>query len=219
MACERPRDGNPLFCYTSATLENNDDLLYSSIRPNDPSLYSLRAFPPTTAPVPQPNSSDSPSRYFLKDDFADLNVSLYEPFIPIDLEENGSNHLKNVIAGGDDMPSTLPSTFQCEKVNPHTGRVGQDGIYHQTSQLGLGVTATGHLLEDHTPESSDPNPSLFRCHWKDCGYKGGFTRKGSLLRHVKNIHIEPYSFECPVEACSKHFNRKDNLDNHIRCKH
>ncbi|KAJ5100404.1 hypothetical protein N7456_006456 [Penicillium angulare] len=217
MDCGKSRDVNPFFYYTSATPENNHGLSHNLLRPDDPSLYSLGASYAASAQVQQPNSSNILPRYFFEDNVVDLEAPLYGPSTAIDLQGNGSYHMKSVVAGGEYMLPTIPY----EKGEPHNGRVGQEGISHQASQLGLGTAATAHLLEDHAPDSSDlkSDSRPFRCAWKDCGYNRGFTRKGSLLRHVKSLHLDPHSFVCPVEACSKNFSRKDNLNEHIRRKH
>ncbi|KAJ5261257.1 hypothetical protein N7478_011852 [Penicillium angulare] len=61
--------------------------------------------------------------------------------------------------------------------------------------------------------------SGFRCEWKGCRYPGAFGRKFELKRHVDTQHISPNSFECPDSRCRKSYNRKDNLEEHLRRAH
>ncbi|KAJ5715418.1 uncharacterized protein N7483_012599 [Penicillium malachiteum] len=61
--------------------------------------------------------------------------------------------------------------------------------------------------------------SGFRCEWKGCRYTGAFGRKFELKRHVETQHIFPNSFECPDPRCRKPYNRKDNLEEHLRRVH
>ncbi|PLN82657.1 hypothetical protein BDW42DRAFT_166344 [Aspergillus taichungensis] len=69
------------------------------------------------------------------------------------------------------------------------------------------------------PTGQNPD-RLFRCEWKDCRYSGTFKRKAELIRHVNTIHIDPQTFNCPVEGCDSTFkNRKYNLKNHLRQVH
>ncbi|KAJ6023933.1 hypothetical protein N7540_004730 [Penicillium herquei] len=154
MGFGQTRGVNSLFCYTSATPENNNDLphsfILSAILPDDASLDNLEENYITTPHVEHPPSSNLLPRHFFEDNFADLDTSFYRHSIPIDLEGDGSNHLKDVITGGDYMLPTVPS----EKDDPYNGKVGQEGIHHPTGQLGLGPAPKGHLLDDHAPDSS-----------------------------------------------------------------
>nr|KMM68468.1 hypothetical protein CPAG_04795 [Coccidioides posadasii RMSCC 3488] len=59
----------------------------------------------------------------------------------------------------------------------------------------------------------------FTCGWNGCKYKGTFQRTEDLIRHVRSIHVQANSYPCPVEGCHRPFNRKDNLDMHIRRRH
>jgi uncharacterized Zn-finger protein len=44
---------------------------------------------------------------------------------------------------------------------------------------------------------------------------GTFKRKAELMRHLNSIHASPHSHTCPDKRCSKLFNRKDNLRQHV----
>lgn len=57
------------------------------------------------------------------------------------------------------------------------------------------------------------------CGWKNCENPGPFTRKAVLMRHIDTQHISPRDFVCSFELCGKSFNRKDNLDEHLRRVH
>ncbi|OJJ43583.1 hypothetical protein ASPZODRAFT_28239 [Penicilliopsis zonata CBS 506.65] len=77
--------------------------------------------------------------------------------------------------------------------------------------------ATNHQGQ---PSSQVPRqPAVFRCKWEGCRYSGSFNRIGDLLRHVRNIHVCPRSYPCPVQSCGEIFNRKDNLQEHMRRRH
>ncbi|KAJ5537686.1 hypothetical protein N7494_007165 [Penicillium frequentans] len=56
----------------------------------------------------------------------------------------------------------------------------------------------------------------FKCKWEGCRYTGAFGRKFELKRHVDTQHISPNSFPCPDPRCGKGYNRRDNLEEHLR---
>ncbi|KAB8278269.1 hypothetical protein BDV30DRAFT_139839 [Aspergillus minisclerotigenes] len=58
-----------------------------------------------------------------------------------------------------------------------------------------------------------------RCEWKGCTYTGLFARKAELKRHVETQHIFPNSYECLEPRCMRTFNRRDNLNEHLRRTH
>ncbi|PLN84025.1 hypothetical protein BDW42DRAFT_199783 [Aspergillus taichungensis] len=58
-----------------------------------------------------------------------------------------------------------------------------------------------------------------QCKWEDCRYLGGFQRVSELIRHIRNLHITPLSWPCPVPDCDKICNREDNLLQHMRTRH
>ncbi|KAJ5520147.1 hypothetical protein N7463_000600 [Penicillium fimorum] len=53
----------------------------------------------------------------------------------------------------------------------------------------------------------------YQCNWKDCKYRGVFSRKGVLMRHIETQHVAPRSFDCPV--CGHLFSRRDNMTEHL----
>ncbi|KAJ6115323.1 hypothetical protein N7486_001101 [Penicillium sp. IBT 16267x] len=59
----------------------------------------------------------------------------------------------------------------------------------------------------------------FKCEWKGCRYTGAFGRIFELRRHVETQHISPNSYGCPNARCRKGYNRKDNLEEHMRRAH
>ncbi|XHF97083.1 hypothetical protein AWENTII_000686 [Aspergillus wentii] len=84
------------------------------------------------------------------------------------------------------------------------------------------VSCPDHGSEQQKDESTATRKNqttLFRCRWEGCTYKKHFGRDVDLLRHVKHIHVLPRSFPCDVDGCSKTFNRKDNLKEHLLKKH
>ncbi|KAL5356397.1 hypothetical protein BJX96DRAFT_105859 [Aspergillus floccosus] len=60
---------------------------------------------------------------------------------------------------------------------------------------------------------------LFRCQWKDCAYSGSFGRRTELRRHVETQHLAPSAYRCSERGCGRLFNRRDNLDEHLRRVH
>ncbi|PYI09423.1 hypothetical protein BO78DRAFT_415700 [Aspergillus sclerotiicarbonarius CBS 121057] len=66
------------------------------------------------------------------------------------------------------------------------------------------------FLQDITP----PAPAPLRCEWRGCTYFHTFNRHADLLRHVKNLHVTPRSYACPI--CDRRFNQSYNMRNHIR---
>ncbi|KAJ5652768.1 hypothetical protein N7507_010194 [Penicillium longicatenatum] len=61
--------------------------------------------------------------------------------------------------------------------------------------------------------------SGWKCEWRGCRYTGAFGRKFELKRHVETQHIFRNAFECPDPRCRKGYNRKDNLEEHLRRAH
>ncbi|KAL4922361.1 hypothetical protein BDW62DRAFT_172395 [Aspergillus aurantiobrunneus] len=60
---------------------------------------------------------------------------------------------------------------------------------------------------------------MFHCGWEGCADRGSFKRENDLWRHIKGAHVFPRSFICMIENCRASFNRKDNLQEHIRRRH
>ncbi|KAI9926073.1 hypothetical protein ASPWEDRAFT_181431 [Aspergillus wentii DTO 134E9] len=57
----------------------------------------------------------------------------------------------------------------------------------------------------------------FQCRWEGCRRNCSFGRKAELMRHIELLHVSPGSYEC--SRCSRAFNRKDNLAEHMRSRH
>ena len=72
---------------------------------------------------------------------------------------------------------------------------------------------------DSSYSSSRPEVGVFKCTQEGCKYMGTFKRKAELMRHVNSIHKSPHSYICPDKGCSKPFNRKDNLRQHVMRRH
>ncbi|KAJ5222329.1 uncharacterized protein N7469_008569 [Penicillium citrinum] len=76
------------------------------------------------------------------------------------------------------------------------------------------ASPTGHYKQPR--EEHDTSESL-RCEWKDCDYLGTFTNEGTLVRHVRTVHVSPYRFNCTI--CGKRFGRKDRYRTHRQMAH
>lgn len=72
------------------------------------------------------------------------------------------------------------------------------------------------VFQESASTPAPKSPGTFACAWKGCEHQGNFNRKMDLKRHVDISHIFPSKFQCPVELCRKTFNRKDNLESHMR---
>ncbi|KAJ5984490.1 Zinc finger C2H2 [Penicillium waksmanii] len=81
-----------------------------------------------------------------------------------------------------------------------------------------GQANEGHIITQNQDSSSNANtsPPPLLCEWPDCKRPGPFSSKGTLRRHVNTQHLAPRSFKCPHRECTMTFNRKDNLDQHLR---
>ncbi|PYH90950.1 hypothetical protein BO71DRAFT_401796 [Aspergillus ellipticus CBS 707.79] len=84
------------------------------------------------------------------------------------------------------------------------------------------ISTTTSTLEE-TPQSPNQNDeneqAQLKCEWKNCKYTHTFNRPAELLRHVKTIHISPQSHMCRYRGCSRTFNRKDKLGEHMLRAH
>jgi Zinc finger, C2H2 type len=72
--------------------------------------------------------------------------------------------------------------------------------------------------------SSSREPSIASetplvCKWEGCKYKGSFQRRTELMRHLECIHVFPNAFPCPFDDCFRSFNRRDNLEEHVKKAH
>ncbi|KAJ6028499.1 hypothetical protein N7540_004075 [Penicillium herquei] len=72
-------------------------------------------------------------------------------------------------------------------------------------------------LEKHHEQLGKQIPSVFKCRWEGCTYKGTFTKEASLVRHLKTTHISPAMYQCL--PCKKAFGRKDRFSAHMRLVH
>ncbi|OJJ34612.1 hypothetical protein ASPWEDRAFT_42586 [Aspergillus wentii DTO 134E9] len=84
-----------------------------------------------------------------------------------------------------------------------------------------GVQNKENTSHDHHHESTPPQDDVSRltCEWKNCNYAGSFRRPAELMRHVQTKHISPRSYKCWKGECKAKFNRKDNLEEHLRRVH
>ncbi|CAI7655944.1 unnamed protein product [Penicillium pancosmium] len=60
------------------------------------------------------------------------------------------------------------------------------------------------------------SPSVY--HEERCKKRGPFFNRYTLKRHIQSQHRARGAFKCPHE-CKRVFNRKDNLDQHLRAVH
>lgn len=73
-----------------------------------------------------------------------------------------------------------------------------------------------------TPSASAPSSSSqgnFKCEWRGCKYAGAFGRRAELKRHIETKHVYPNNFQCHFARCRKQYNRKDNLEEHLKRSH
>ncbi|QRD81430.1 hypothetical protein F9C07_2276858 [Aspergillus flavus] len=76
-----------------------------------------------------------------------------------------------------------------------------------------------HIVDRRMGRSTKKARRNLRCTWKGCKYKKQFNRSAELERHVRTIHLFPYSYQCTYGGCLKRFNRKDNLKEHMIRRH
>ncbi|KAJ5494205.1 hypothetical protein N7463_010292 [Penicillium fimorum] len=69
------------------------------------------------------------------------------------------------------------------------------------------------LISGRSQVTKQGDCNTFQCHWTDCKYRGMFSRKNVLMRHIKTQHVTPRSFDCP--RCARSFGRKDNMREHM----
>ncbi|KAE8383156.1 hypothetical protein BDV26DRAFT_252219 [Aspergillus bertholletiae] len=75
--------------------------------------------------------------------------------------------------------------------------------------------ADGQSMQEQVHQGhADVRPPL-TCRWDGCTYRRLFNREADLVRHVKTKHISPRCHKCTVNACTKSFNRGDNLRDHM----
>ncbi|KAJ5512498.1 hypothetical protein N7463_002050 [Penicillium fimorum] len=67
-------------------------------------------------------------------------------------------------------------------------------------------------------EQTSPTP-VFRCDRPDCTYRGTFSVKGSLTRHIAEQHTAPRSFPCPSIGCGKTYPRNSHVTDHLLKAH
>jgi hypothetical protein len=65
----------------------------------------------------------------------------------------------------------------------------------------------------------DESANLFSCQWAGCTSGVSFHRRSDLRRHVEAYHLQPHSHICDAGGCRRTFNRKDNLQDHVRRVH
>ncbi|PLB47414.1 hypothetical protein P170DRAFT_240654 [Aspergillus steynii IBT 23096] len=70
--------------------------------------------------------------------------------------------------------------------------------------------------QDRQPNRNEK--SHLQCEWKGCTYEKGFKRDADLWRHIKSLHLAP-SYRCGFPGCSRLFNRKDKIKEHVDKAH
>ena len=97
--------------------------------------------------------------------------------------------------------------------HPHPHRL------HRRSSSVAHYPTEGYPTEAYPTERGSFHQPGLRCEWKGCRYNGAFGRKFELRRHVETQHISPGSFPCREPTCRMSYNRKDNLEDHMRRAH
>ncbi|KAL2834094.1 hypothetical protein BJY01DRAFT_253201 [Aspergillus pseudoustus] len=68
--------------------------------------------------------------------------------------------------------------------------------------------------------SSAPTPvTSFYCKWEGCQCPIAFKRLPDIIRHIREIHLVPDAYRCPVDGCGRTFKRSDRLRQHERTHH
>lgn len=75
------------------------------------------------------------------------------------------------------------------------------------------------LISDTTLRSTADHTHELICEWRDCNYSGRFQCPAELMRHIQMKHVLPGSYRCSKRDCKAKFNRKDNLEAHVRRIH
>ncbi|KAJ5618663.1 hypothetical protein N7528_006774 [Penicillium herquei] len=88
---------------------------------------------------------------------------------------------------------------------------------HATQGHAIYTTAESNAKSPPANETS--RTARFHCDWPGCQYRGSFGRNTELQRHIKNLHVLPGSYKCPVPGCRVSCNRDDNLKSHQRNVH
>ncbi|PLN75287.1 hypothetical protein BDW42DRAFT_181000 [Aspergillus taichungensis] len=94
---------------------------------------------------------------------------------------------------------------------------GTQGVPPRFHQLVSGPICSED--DNLSSQNSDSQPSHLRCRWIGCSNSKPFARLGDLVRHIKTLHILPGAFHCKICACTRVFNRLDNLNAHIKQCH
>lgn len=108
------------------------------------------------------------------------------------------------------------------------GRVKRKAATHQRKRAKLSLVSnlqylvicniiTANTSTDINNISSKQGP--FRCKWFECKSTCQFSSKTTLFRHLETQHLFPGSWECLNEDCDKKFDRKDNMEEHLRRVH
>ncbi|KAJ5949933.1 hypothetical protein N7454_001517 [Penicillium verhagenii] len=103
----------------------------------------------------------------------------------------------------------------CSQIAPPTETTLPNRDAHTIHRRTSSASSTGSLVPFERERSHQHRS--FKCKWEGCRYTGAFGRKFELKRHVETQHINPNSYECP--GCRKGYNRKDNLEEHLRRAH
>ncbi|KAF4771817.1 hypothetical protein N7455_008065 [Penicillium solitum] len=162
---------------------------------------------PYNIPMQHPSAPVNPNYHIpflmIRTDFDSANHNtVHNPSI----ESNRPGELSplSYLSSGPSTACTTPSGSGSS--TPAMQEMPQSGIGGHEMQTIYGATRTLRPRHDELHET-------YQCNWKDCKYRGVFSRKGVLMRHIETQHVSPYSIGCPV--CGKLFSRRDNMTEHL----
>ncbi|KAJ5154535.1 uncharacterized protein N7500_009974 [Penicillium coprophilum] len=164
-----------------------------------PYAAAAHQYPPSLATEPSMFSDNqSPCNTLTQHPFPPVHHSYPVPFASAHAEINPPNHntVHYSLAGNSRPGQSSTMAYLCS---------GHSTAYTPPSASGVS-----------TPSMQDIPKELrgtYQCNWRDCKYRGVFSRKGVLMRHIETQHVAPRSFDCPV--CGNLFCRRDNLTEHL----
>ncbi|EAU39310.1 predicted protein [Aspergillus terreus NIH2624] len=125
--------------------------------------------------------------------------------------------------------STEPNGDAPQSLMPPASTEGATANHHPPTGGNVDNTPN-HLIPAHrgrtgararrsrrnSASKSRSSTQRFRCDRNGCDYTGTFGRKAELMRHIESKHVNPGAHKCPAPGCGRVFNRKDNLEEHMR---
>ncbi|KAL3458803.1 hypothetical protein BJX64DRAFT_265939 [Aspergillus heterothallicus] len=95
--------------------------------------------------------------------------------------------------------STIHHYYPPQSSQPHAP------IMHLPNTTAMSQALHPSQLSQYTLLEPTPTPS-FHCRWEGCQSQTAFKRLPDIIRHLKEIHLAPAAYPCPVEGCSRTFN-------------